>query len=125
LQYFCFLTHISRGATKCTVEAIVGQDALHIKQTGEKIQQDIVELEKKLQSDTFTYELLNTEINHIKHKINDRSSQATLLSYLIREECSIRLENLSKAAWLREKEIEKYITHMSHVFYIRKSSKAK
>jgi len=118
------LTHASKGATKRTVEAVVGEDALRIKQNGEKIRHDIVELEKKSQSDTFTYELLNAEINHIKDKINDRTSQATL-SYLIREECLTRLENLSKGAWLRGKEIEKYTTHTSHVSHIQKFCKAK
>ncbi|XP_011639548.1 alanine--tRNA ligase, mitochondrial [Pogonomyrmex barbatus] len=106
LQHFCFLTYTSKGATKRTVKAIVGPQALRMKQAGEKICQRITELEDSLQSDTFTYDLLNAEINRIKQEINNQNIQIQL-PYLIKEKCLTHLENLSKTVWLRAKEIEK------------------
>ncbi|RLU15066.1 hypothetical protein DMN91_012953 [Ooceraea biroi] len=106
LQHFCFLTYTSKGATRQTVKAAVGQKALRMRQAGEKIWRNIVELEEKIQSGTFTYQL-DAEINRMKRVLDDENPQASLLPYLIKEKCLTRLESLSKAAWLREKEIEK------------------
>ncbi|XP_072755160.1 alanine--tRNA ligase, mitochondrial [Anoplolepis gracilipes] len=106
LQHFCFLTYTSKGATKRTVKAVVGQEALRIKQTGERIFRRIAELEETLKSGKFTYEQFKGEINRIKQEINNPNIQISL-SYLIKEECLTHLENLSKAMWLQEKEIEK------------------
>ncbi|EZA47311.1 Alanyl-tRNA synthetase, mitochondrial [Ooceraea biroi] len=107
LQHFCFLTYTSKGATRQTVKAAVGQKALRMRQAGEKIWRNIVELEEKIQSGTFTYQLVDAEINRMKRVLDDENPQASLLPYLIKEKCLTRLESLSKAAWLREKEIEK------------------
>lgn len=118
LQYFCFSSYTSKGATKRTVKAVVGPDALRMKQAGERMCQRITELEDASQSDNVTYEMVNAEINRIKQEINDQHILA-LLPYLIKEKCLIRLENLSKKVWLREKEIEKYvicISYMSNLF---------
>lgn len=82
-----------------------------MKEAGEKMCQRIVELEKNsLQSDKFTYKVLDreAEINRIKQEINDDHAQVPL-PYLIKEKCLTQLENLSKTIWLREKEIEKYV----------------
>ncbi|XP_011051624.1 PREDICTED: alanine--tRNA ligase, mitochondrial [Acromyrmex echinatior] len=106
LQHFCFLTYTSKGATKRIVKAVVGPEALRMKQAGENICQRISELEGVLRSDKFTYELFNTELNRIKQEINAQNIQVPL-PYLIKEKCLTQLENLSKIAWLREKEIEK------------------
>nr|XP_012216572.1 PREDICTED: alanine--tRNA ligase, mitochondrial [Linepithema humile] len=102
LQYFCFLAYTSKGATKRTVKAVVGDRALRMKEAGERIWKRIVELEAT--SDKFTYELFNAEINRIKQEINDEN---ILLPYLIKEKCLTHLEKLSKTVWLREKENEK------------------
>ncbi|KAL0130415.1 hypothetical protein PUN28_002237 [Cardiocondyla obscurior] len=104
LQHFCFLTYTSKGATKRTVKAVVGERALDIKRAGEKMYQRIIELEKALQNGKFTYELFNTELNRLKQEINDQHVQ---LPYLIKEKCLTHLENLKKTIWLREKEMEK------------------
>ncbi|XP_036145275.1 alanine--tRNA ligase, mitochondrial isoform X2 [Monomorium pharaonis] len=104
LQHFCFSTYTSKGATKRIIKAVVGPEALRMQQAGEKICQRIAELEGTLQSDKFTYELFNAEINRIKQKINDHHVQ---VPYLIKEKCLTHLENLNKTVWLREKEIEK------------------
>ncbi|XP_070166786.1 alanine--tRNA ligase, mitochondrial [Polyergus mexicanus] len=106
LQHFCFLTYTSKGATKRTVKAVVGREALRMKQAGEKICQRIAELEETLKCGKFTYEQFKEEISRIKQEINDSNIQISY-SYLIKEKCLIHLENLSKAIWLQEKEIEK------------------
>ncbi|KYN36791.1 Alanyl-tRNA synthetase, mitochondrial [Trachymyrmex septentrionalis] len=106
LQHFCFLTYTSKGATKRTIKAVVGPGALRMKQAGENICQRIAELEDVLRSGKFTYELFNTELNRIKQEINAQDIQVPL-PYLIKDKCLTQLENLSKIAWLREKEIEK------------------
>jgi len=79
-----------------------------MKQAGENICQRIAELEYVLRSGKFIYELFNTELNRIKQEINAQDIQVPL-PYLIKEKCLTQLENLSKIAWLREKEIEKYV----------------
>lgn len=114
LQHFCFLTYTSKGATKRTVKAIVGQEALRMKQAGERICQKIAELEETLKSNKFTYEQFQEEINRTKQEINDPNIQ--ILPYLIKEKCLAHLENLSKAIWLQEKENEKYI--IFHISYL-------
>jgi len=110
LQYFCFLTYTSKGATKRTVKAVVGERALRMKQAGEEIWKRIVELEAT--SGKFTYELFNVEINRIKQEINDEN-----IPYLVKEKCSTHLIKLSKTVWLREKENEKYAILHSHYLY--------
>lgn len=117
LQYFCFLTYTSKGATKRTVKAVVGPDALCMKQAGERMCQRITELEEASQSDKFTYEIFNAEKNRIKQEINDQHISVSL-PYLIKEKCLIRLENLSKTVWLLGKETEKYViyAYMSSLF---------
>ncbi|XP_018307520.1 alanine--tRNA ligase, mitochondrial [Mycetomoellerius zeteki] len=106
LQHFCFLTYTSKGAMKRTVKAVVGPGALSMKQAGENLCQRIAELEDVLRSGKFIYELFNTELNQIKQEINNQDVQVPL-PYLVKEKCLTQLENLSKTAWLREKEIEK------------------
>ncbi|GAB1868191.1 alanine--tRNA ligase [Camponotus japonicus] len=105
LQHFCFLTYTSKGATKRTVKAIVGQEALRMKQAGERISRRIAELEETLKSNKFTYEQFQEEINRIKQEINDPNIET--LPYLIKEKCLTSLENLNKVIWLQEKENEK------------------
>lgn len=116
LQYFCFLTYTSKGATKRTIKAVVGEEALQMRRAGEKIWHDIAKLEEKLQSGALTYQVLNAEINHMKEEIGEKNPQAQSVPYLIREKCLTRLESLSKAAWLREKEMEKHVT--SHLLIL-------
>lgn len=106
LQHFCFLTYTSKGATKRTIKAVVGPEALRSKQAGERICQRLAEIEDALLTDKFTYELFNAEINQIKQEINDQHTQVPL-PYLIKQRCLTHLENLSKTMWLRQKEIEK------------------
>ncbi|XP_014470633.1 PREDICTED: alanine--tRNA ligase, mitochondrial isoform X2 [Dinoponera quadriceps] len=106
LQHFYFLTHTSKGATNCTVKAVVGPRTLRMKQAIEKIQHKITELENTLQSTELTYEAFNAKINRIKEKINDRTEQISL-SYLFKMDCLTHLKNLSVKKWLQEKEIEK------------------
>lgn len=114
LQHFCFLTYTSKGATKRTVKAIVGQEALRMKQAGERISRRIAELEETLKNNKFTYEQFQEEINRIKQEINDPNIET--LPYLIKEKCLTSLENLNKAIWLQEKENEKYmIFHISYL----------
>lgn len=76
-----------------------------MKQVGERICQRIAELENASQSGKFTHEIFTAEINRIKQEINEYLQ----VPYLIKEECLTHLENMSKMAWLREKEIEKYV----------------
>lgn len=113
LQHFCFLTYTSKGATKHTVKAVVGREALRMKQADEKICRRIADLEEALKSGKFINEQFKEEISRIKQEINDSNIQISY-SYLIKEKCMTRLENLSKAIWLQEKEIEKYVK--SHLF---------
>lgn len=114
LQHFCFVTYTSKGATKRTVKAVVGSDALRMKQAGERMCQRITELEDALHSDKFTYEIFNAEINRIKQEINDQHTSVPL-PYLIKEKCLTHLEKLSKTVWLREKEIEKYVIYAYYI----------
>lgn len=83
-----------------------------MKQADERIYQRIAELEDASQSGKFTYEICNAEINRIKQEINN---QHIPVPYLSKEKCLIHLENLSKTAWLREKEIEKYVIYAYHI----------
>lgn len=114
LQHFCFLTYTSKGATKRTIKAVVGPRALRMKQLGERICQRVAELENASQSGKLTHEIFNAEINQIKQEINNQHLQ---IPYLIKEQCLTHLENMSKIAWLREKEIEKYV--IKYAFYIQ------
>lgn len=114
LQHFCFLTYTSKGATKRTVKAVVGQEALRMKQAGERISRRIAELEEALKSNKFTYEQFQEEINRIKQEINDPNIET--LPYLIKEKCLTSLENLNKTIWLQEKENEKYM--IFHILYL-------
>lgn len=112
LQHFCLTAYTSKGATKRIVKAVVGERALRMKEAGEQMWKRIAELEAT--SDNFTYELFNAEINRIKQEINEEN---TSLPYLIKENCLTHLEKLSKAAWLREKESERYvILHSYHLY---------
>lgn len=113
LENFCFLTYTSKGATKHTVKAVVGREALHMKQADEKLSRKIADLEETLKTDKFANEQFKEEISRVKQEINDSNIQISY-SYLIKEKCLTRLDNLSKAIWLQEKEIEKYV--ISHLF---------
>lgn len=108
LQHFYFLTYTSKGAANCTIKAVVGQKALHMKQVSEKVQHKIMELENMLQSVEFTYETFDLKVNKIKQEIND---QTELLPYLFKVECLTHLKNISTQKWLEEKEIEKYAVY--------------
>lgn len=110
LQHFSFLTYTSKGATNRIIKAVAGPKALHMKQVGEKMWNKITELENTLHSGELTYEVFNAKINRIKEEINDQHAQVPL-PHLIKKECLMHLENLSKAKWLREKEIEKSVSH--------------
>ncbi|XP_032679320.1 alanine--tRNA ligase, mitochondrial isoform X2 [Odontomachus brunneus] len=104
LQYFYFLTYTSKGATNCTVKAVVGAKALHMKRASEKIRHKITELENTLQSDEFTYKTFETKVNRLKQEMDDQIEQ---VPYLFKIECLAHLKNLCKTKWLREKENEK------------------
>lgn len=112
LQHFCFLTYTSKGATKRTVKAVVGEKALRTKQAGEQMWKRIMKLEAT--SEKITYELFNAEINQIKQEVSDENIS---LPYLIKEKCLTHLEKLSKTIWLREKESEKYVRLYFHYLY--------
>lgn len=117
MQHFCFLTYTSKGATKRTVKAVVGREALRMKQAGERMCQRIAELEETLKNGKFIYEQFKEEINRIKQEINDPNIQISL-SYLIKEKCLTHLENLSKVIWLQQKEIEKYVILHIYIYII-------
>lgn len=108
LQYFCILTYTSKGATRRTIKAVVGPRALSMKEASKKMWQKIMQLENNLHSNTFTYPVFNDKIKQVKKEINDQNRE-TPLPYLIKEKYLANLENLSKAAWLRQKENEKYV----------------
>lgn len=114
LQHFYFLTYTSKGAANCTVKAVVGPRALHMKQVSEKIRHKVIELENNLQNNEFTYETFEAKVNQIKQEINDQVEQVPL-PYLFKVECLTHLKDLSKAKWLREKEIEKYVIYHTNV----------
>ncbi|EFN88295.1 Alanyl-tRNA synthetase, cytoplasmic [Harpegnathos saltator] len=107
LQHFYFVTYTSKGAAKCDVKAVVGPWALRIKQASEKIQHEVAKLENILQNDKFiTYETFDAKVNQIQQEINEQTEPISL-PYLFKVECLTHLKNLSKAKWLKEKEIER------------------
>lgn len=116
LQNFYFLTHTSKGATNRIVKAVVGPKALRMKQAGEEMLHKVAELENTLKNNESTYQIFNAKINRIKEEINDQNMQVPL-PCLIKEKCLTHLEKLSKAKWLQEKEIEKYVTFVSNNIY--------
>lgn len=87
-----------------------------MKQAGERMCQRIAELEETLKNDKFIYEQFKEEINRIKQEINDPNIQISL-PYLIKEKCLTHLENLSKAIWLQQKEIEKYVILHIYIYH--------
>ncbi|XP_026673811.1 alanine--tRNA ligase, mitochondrial isoform X3 [Ceratina calcarata] len=103
LRYFCFLDYSSRGAANLTLKAVVGTPALIAKLTGEKMQRTILELEKKLKIGEITRETYKSLSKEIADEIKDNKE----ISYVSKEECSMKLRDLNKFMAMQEKEMGK------------------
>lgn len=110
LQQFWVLTCTLKGATRCTVNAVVGSSALRMKEASDKVWNRIVKLEDMLRSGKITYEFFDAEMSRMKEKIRDENAEIPL-PYTIKEKYLTHLDAISKAARVREKEIEKYVNY--------------
>lgn len=77
-----------------------------MKQASDKVWSTIVELEDMLRSGRIMYESFDAEVSRMKEEIRDKNAE-TPLPYTIKEKYLAHLDAISKAARIREKEIEK------------------
>ncbi|XP_053987093.1 alanine--tRNA ligase, mitochondrial isoform X1 [Hylaeus volcanicus] len=105
LEHFCFLRYDSKGVANFTVKAVVGSPARSAKLEGENMQHKITNLEHGLKANEITYETFKLISYDIENEIIN--NKENLISYIIKKECLLKLQDINKNAWVIAKEMEK------------------
>ncbi|CAK9813637.1 Alanine--tRNA ligase, mitochondrial [Anthophora plagiata] len=105
LEYFCFLKYSSKGVSNLTVKGVVGSHAKIAKLAGERLQSKLLDLENKLKIEKFTYKAFKSISKEIENEI--KNGKGMLIPYVIKEECLMKLNFLSKLGSLQAKEVKK------------------
>ncbi|XP_014606289.1 PREDICTED: alanine--tRNA ligase, mitochondrial-like isoform X1 [Polistes canadensis] len=99
LEHFCILNYSSKGVLNCTIHAITGPLAKAAELTGKNLLDQIVKLENLVNTKNIKNDELNLQIKEIQKQLQKNTDTADLpLSYLIKEECNAKLQNLVEIA---------------------------